>query len=433
MSELLTDDEIQSLMNPDVAEEVPAEKPSIQDFLQAVLTSKNGISDLNLSVGRPPHLSVDGELESTPLWEEPLRPADTAAFAKYLMGRRPDLEAKIRETGSCDCSHTLPSGVRTRVNVFKVRSAFAVVMRKLPGRIPTFEDLHLPKVLAEIPALQNGLVLVTGATGSGKSTTMASILDRINSTRALHIVALEDPIEFVHPHKQSTVNQRELGRDFSEFGQGLRSALRQGPQVIFVGEIRDRETLETTLKAAETGHLVLSTMHTIDAGQTINRITGMFPAEEFPVIAYRLSQVLRFVVAQRLLPRVGGGRIAVREIMGNDLRVQELIRSGENGKRTYHETISASKSKGWTTFDHHIVSLLAKGLITDEVATAYASNAAVLNRERDRLHSKQGLDTSGLGDLEMASRKLEKQRPEFMSMKEIAPKRGPKSPRRKKG
>jgi len=421
MTDILTDEEIASLMNPAAAEQPVEPGPNVEEFLQAVLTSKAGISDINLSVGRPPQLAVHGVLESTPLWERPLRPSDTAAFAKYLMRGRPNLEAQIRRTGSCDCSHSLPNGVRTRVNVFKVRSAFAVVMRLLPAKMPTFKSLGLPKILTEVPKLQHGLVLVTGATGSGKSTTMAALIDAINATRAVHVITLEDPIEFLHRHKMSTVNQRELGMDFSEYGQGLRSALRQGPKVIFVGEIRDRETVEIALKASETGHLVLSTMHTIDAGQTINRITGMFPGEDLPVIAYRLSQVVRFIVGQRLLPKVGGGQIAAREIMANNLRIQELIRHGENAERTYRGVIADNYGRGWMTFDQNIVGLLAKGLVTEDIAITYASDPSFIRREYDRIQARQGVDTSGLGELEMLDSDPMKDRHGFNSPEEVAP------------
>jgi twitching motility protein PilT len=428
MTEILTDEEIASLMNPEATAEVVDNRPNVEEFLQALLTSKSGISDVNLSVGRPPQLCVHGTLESSPLWDKPLSAADTAAFAKYLMRGRPILDAQLRSTGSCDCSHSLPNGVRMRVNVFKVRSAFAVVMRLLPASIPTFKALGLPKVLTEVPKLQHGLVLVTGATGSGKSTTMAAIVDAINATRAVHIITLEDPIEFVHPHKLSTVNQRELGMDFSEYSQGLRSALRQGPKVIFVGEIRDRETVEIALKASETGHLVLSTMHTIDAGQTINRITGMFPTEDLPIVSYRLSQTLRFIVGQRLLPKVDGGRVAAREIMGNNLRIQELIRHGENPDRTFRGVIGDNYRSGWMTFDQNIVGLLAKGLITEDVAITFASDPSFIRREHDRILAKKGVDTSSLGELEMARDPVQERRG-YNSPEDVAPSQPPRRPR----
>jgi twitching motility protein PilT len=400
----------------------------IEEFLQAVLTSDSDISDVNLSVGKSPQVEISGKLESTQLWPAKLTAADTTAFAKYLIGDRKDLGTTIRETGSCDCSHSLPNGIRTRVNIFTVRDRFAIVMRVLATDIPTFESLNLPQTLTQIPELKSGLVLMTGPTGSGKSTMLAALVDRVNSTRPVHIITLEDPVEFLHPHKLGTMNQREMGTDYYEYAHGLRAALRQSPKVIFVGEIRDRETVEITLKAAETGHLVLSTLHTIDAGQTINRLVGMFPREEETLIRYRLAQILRFVVAQRLLPKSGGGRVAALEIMGTDLRVQELIRNGEEPNKTFYDVIGSSTAKGWQTFDQHLVSLLAQDIITEEVATAYASNKSVMNKEQDRIKSKQGRETSNLGELSMLNAKTDERDRPHMNPGDIMPKRAAAKP-----
>ncbi|MEM7264279.1 MAG: type IV pilus twitching motility protein PilT, partial [Planctomycetota bacterium] len=259
------------------------------------------------------------------------------------------------------------------------------------------------------PKLVNGLVLVTGATGSGKSTTLAALIDRINETRAVHVVTLEDPVEFVHRHQLATVNQRELGSDFFEFADGLRAALRQAPKVILVGEMRDRETLEIGLKAAETGHLVLSTLHTVDAGQTISRITGMFQERERDLIRSRLSEVLRYVVGQRLLPREDGGRVAALEIMGSSLRSRELIQNGETLEKTFYQVIADTRPHGWQTFDQHILDLYEQRIVSEEVAKTYASDRSIMNREIDRVRHSRGEDTSGLGELEMVQSMKRKQ------------------------
>ncbi|MFQ5503245.1 MAG: type IV pilus twitching motility protein PilT [Planctomycetota bacterium] len=377
------------------------------------------------------------ELEATGIvGEKPLTPEDTASIARAIIGDKDQLMEALETRGSCDCSHQLPDGTRTRVNIFKVKGCHAIVMRALPTEIPGFEELALPEILAEIAALKTGLAVVTGPTGSGKSTTMAAIIDRINRTRPVHIVTLEDPIEFLHPHKLGTLNQRELGTDFHAFADGLRAALRQAPKVIFVGEIRDRESIEIALKAAETGHLVLSTLHTIGAGQTVNRIVGMFDFEEERLVRSRLSQVLRFVVGQRLLPKKKGGRVASLEIMASDLRVQELITNGEGDGKTYYDVIQAARSKGWQTFDQHIVELLDQDLITEEVAMAYASDSSVMHRERDKIRVKRGQETSEIGDLEMASHTPKHTAPEHSSPSAISPDRrsaGAFSKFRKKG
>jgi twitching motility protein PilT len=240
------------------------------------------VSDINFSVGRPPQIEVDGVLRPVAVLgeSETLTASDTEELAAQLVGDNQALRESLEKTGACDCAYTAPDGHRFRANVFTARGQRAIVLRALPTRIPSLESLHLPPVLGEIAKLTNGLALVTGATGSGKSTTLAAVIDNVNATRGVHVVTLEDPIEFTHPHKKATINQRELGSDFPTFAHGLKSALRQAPKVILVGEMRDRETVEIALKASETGHLVLSTLHTVDAGQTINRIVGLFEGAE---------------------------------------------------------------------------------------------------------------------------------------------------------
>jgi twitching motility protein PilT len=285
------------------------------------------------------------------------------------------------------------------VNIFAQRGNYSVVLRKLETRIPTCEDLNLPEAFYKMAEEKNGIILVTGATGSGKSTSLAAVLDRINEAKSVHIVTLEDPVEFSHPHKKATFNQREMGNDFDTFANGLRAALRQAPKVILVGEMRDRETVEIGLSAAETGHLVVSTLHTVDAGQTINRILGMFSSEEETQIRIRLADTVRWIVCQRLLPKVGGGRVAAFEIMGSNMRTKDTILHGESEGKTYSEIITASKAFGMITFDDYIVELYQKELITEETARAYASNKGVVGRGIDSVKSTKGEKTTELGKL----------------------------------
>jgi twitching motility protein PilT len=267
--------------------------------------------------------------------------------------------------------------------------------------IPSIDDLKLPPQFAKAAEEKNGLILVTGATGSGKSTTLAALLNKMNEEKSIHIITLEDPVEFVHPHKKSTFNQRELGSDFDAFSSGLRAALRQRPKVILVGEMRDRETVEIGLSAAETGHLVLSTLHTVDAGQTINRIVGMFSQEEEHQIRRRLADTVRWIICQRLLPKVGGGRVALLEIMTSNLRVKDTIINGETEDKTFYEIITNGDAYGMWTFDQHIMKLYQEGLITEENALAYASRKAVVGRGLDTLKAAKGEKTTDIDELNM--------------------------------
>ncbi|MBI5853222.1 MAG: PilT/PilU family type 4a pilus ATPase [Planctomycetes bacterium] len=376
-------------------------RAELDKVLLAMLATGERVSDINFSPGRPPQMEVDSQLVAYDKLGV-LTAEKTKKIAELILAENADLLADLELKGSCDCSLQIPDGPRFRVNVFKVDGACAIVLRSLPTTIPTLESLKLPEALRKLPELKNGLVLVTGGTGSGKSTTLAAVIDAINSTRAVHIVTLEDPIEFKHPHKQGTINQRELGKDFKEFADGLRAALRQAPKVILVGEMRDRMTVEIAMKAAETGHLVLSTLHTIDAGQTINRIVGMFEASESSLVRGRLAQMVRYVVGQRLLPKEGGGRIAALEIMGNDTRVREIIAEGEHKERTYAKIIAESRSFGWQTFDQHIADLFEAGLVSTDIALAYATDRAEVRRQLDQRIAKRGQSTSDIGNLEMA-------------------------------
>ncbi|MBF0275808.1 MAG: PilT/PilU family type 4a pilus ATPase, partial [Nitrospinae bacterium] len=305
------------------------------------------------------------------------------------------------ETGSCDLSYFIQGKARFRVNVFSQKANYSIILRKLETVIPSLAQLNMPDVFQEVAKEKNGLVLVTGATGSGKSTTLAALLNEMNENKSIHIVTLEDPVEFVHPHKKATFNQRELGQDCDSFSNGLRAALRQAPKVILVGEMRDKETVEIGLAASETGHLLLSTLHTVDAGQTINRIVGMFDKEEEQQIRIRLSETVRYIICQRLVPKIGGGRVAILEIMGTNLRVKDSILNGESEGKTFYEIIEASASYGWQTFDMALTQAFGKGLITEENAMAYASRKAVVGRNLDKIKAERGEKTTDIENLSM--------------------------------
>src|SRR6266699_4547726 len=327
--------------------------PDLDKILSAMLHTHPGISDLNFSVGHPLQVESFGELK-TALIDPPienLTPYQTEQIALALMQGDRRLMYDYLSGGSCDLSYSLSDEARFRVNIFRQRGNFAIVLRRLEATVPTLETLHLPVIFREIAKEKTGLVLVTGATGSGKTTTLAAMLNEINETQPVHVVTLEDPIEFVHPCLKATFNQRELGQDFNTYPNGLRAALRQAPKVILVGEMRDRATVEIALSAAETGHLVFSTLHTIDAGQTINRVLGLFEPDEQDQIRYRLSDTLRWVISQRLAPCMAGGRYPLLEIMGANLRTKESIMQGEAEGKSFYEIIDASQTFGWRTFD----------------------------------------------------------------------------------
>jgi twitching motility protein PilT len=376
-------------------------KADIDNILRRMLESHDNVSDLNFTVAKPPQVDVVGEL--TPVVLDPhlekLTPFQTETLALHLMQRDRRLSQQLISQGSCDCSYALIGEARFRVNVFQQRNSYSIVLRKLSAQIRTIDDLKLPPVFHHMAQEKNGLILVTGATGSGKSTTLASLIDEMNQTKAIHIVTLEDPIEFVHRHKNATVNQRELGSDFDTFGNGLRAALRQAPKVILVGEMRDRETVEIALSAAETGHLVLSTLHTIDAGQTINRILGMFDKDEEKLVRIRLADTLRWIVSQRLLAGVSGGRVAALEIMGMNLRVKDSVLNGESEGKTFYEIIEAAEAFGMQTFDRSIIRLFQDGLIAEDTALAYASHKSVVRRGIDDIKKKHGLVTTDIHEL----------------------------------
>lgn len=375
----------------------------VKALISQMMSVSEGISDLNFTVGRLPQVEIYGELKAVKVGglDSPLTPAHTEALARGLIDGNENLIQALNEHGSVDSAYDLDDGRRFRVAIFKAKGNHSIVLRSLPSEIPDFDELGLPEILKEVAELRNGLMLVTGGTGSGKSTTLAAIIDRINQTRAVHIVTLEDPVEFAHSHKKATINQRELAQDFGTFADGLKAALRQAPKVILVGEMRDQETIEIALKAAETGHLVLSTLHTIDAGQTINRMVGVFDVAEQKQVRSRLAQTLRFVVCQRLLPRVEGGRVAALEIMGNSLRSRELMLNDEDADKTFYQVIAEARAYGWQTFDQHIVDLFEHNQITEEAAKAYCSDISTVSRALDAIRAERGEETSDIGELQM--------------------------------
>ncbi|MDX1777061.1 MAG: PilT/PilU family type 4a pilus ATPase, partial [Desulfobulbales bacterium] len=330
-----------------------------------------------------------------------LTPFQTEVAALNLIQGNKRLLDDLAVHGSCDLSHSLGNKARFRVNIFTQQNHLSICMRKMEASIPTINSLNLPTAFNDMTKEINGFILVTGATGSGKSTTLAAICDKINKERMVHVVTLEDPIEFVHPHKKCTFNQRELGNDFDTFANGLRAALRQAPKVILVGEMRDRETMEIGLSAAETGHLVMSTLHTVDSGQTINRILGFFDQDEQPQVRNRLIDTIRYVICQRLLPKEGGDRVAAFEIMANNLRVRDLILNGETEDRTFYDVIEDGSGLGMQTFDQHILELYEHGLISEETAKIYGSRKSAIGRGLDRIKAARGESTSGITGLTM--------------------------------
>jgi len=376
-------------------------KAELDYILGTMLDSHKDVSDLNFTVEKPMQVEAYGEL--SPVAFEPpierLTPFQSEMIALEILNRNRRLTDDLIITGSCDCSYSLGHKARFRVNVFTQRGHYTIILRKLTTDIPTLAQLNMPPVFHKMTKEKTGLILVTGATGSGKSTTLAALLNELNETKPIHIVTLEDPVEFVHPQRKATFNQREMGSDFSTFAAGLRAALRQAPKVILVGEMRDRETVEIGLAAAETGHVVMSTLHTINAGQTIDRIVGMFDQEEHHQIRIRLAETLRWVVSQRLLPKIGGGRVAALEIMGNSLRVKDSVEHGEAEGKTFYEIIEASATFGWKTFDMAVLELYDNGLVTEETALLYCSNKGVVSRGIDKIKKVKGQATTNIDGL----------------------------------
>lgn len=379
------------------------QKTELDFILGTMLEAHADVSDLNFTVNKSLQVEASGEL--IPVESEPelsnLTPFQTESVALNLLGGSHKLFMDLFKHGSCDSSYTLEGRARFRVNIFAQRGNYSIVLRKLNTEIPTLDELEMPEIFKTAAKEKTGLILVTGATGSGKSTTLAAMLNLINETKSIHVITLEDPVEFVHPQKRATFNQRELGSDFDSFSNGLRAALRQAPKVILVGEMRDRATVEIALTAAETGHLVLSTLHTIDAGQTINRILGMFEPEEQDQVRVRMADTLRYVVSQRLAPKIGGGRQALLEIMGSGLRTKETIVQGESEGKSFYEIMEASETFGWQTFDKAVVDAYDRGQITEESALLYCTKRGVVTRMLDNLKKMRGEAMSDFSDLRM--------------------------------
>ena len=347
--------------------------------IDTMLSSGKGISDLIFSPGRPPQVEQHGDLTPVAIPELPsLQPVDIARIARDLIAGNDQALRTLKEQGACDFAYSLPQRSRFRVNVFRQRGTYAVVMRVIATRIPTLADLHLPAVLAETATLKNGIVLVTGPTGSGKSSTLAAVIDLINDTRAEHILTIEDPVEFLHIHKKGTVHQRELHSDTPTFALALRAALRQAPKVILVGEMRDRETIEIALTAAETGHLVFSTLHTIDASKTVERIVGAFEAGDQQTVRTRLAASFRYFISQRLLPKKDGGRIAVLEVLKSTMRTREYIEKGETEGKSLLDAMRDGELDGMQHFDGEIEKLIRDRTISFATGMLYATNAGNL-------------------------------------------------------
>jgi twitching motility protein PilT len=370
------------MSNPNTPDAQPNTPPPLNFIavLRQMLKTSDKVSDLIFSPGRPPQIELAGKLLPVKFpGLEKLTPAHTASMAKLIIGNHHSATETLEKSGSADLSFSAPGEARFRVNIFKQRGTYAIVMRVIPTNPPNFNDFDLPQQLKQIVDIKNGIVLVTGPTGSGKSSTLAAIIDLINETKYYHVVTIEDPIEFLHAHKNCTIHQRELHSDTPSFAIALRAALRQAPKVILVGEMRDKETIEVALEAAETGHLVLSTLHTIDASKTIDRIIGVFPKNEERVIRTRIAQSFRFIVSQRLIPRPDGkGRVAAIEILKSTMRTREYIEKGESDGKSLIDAMEQGDQEGMQTFDGVIENMVRTGVLTQESAMPYATNAGNL-------------------------------------------------------
>jgi twitching motility protein PilT len=377
-------------------------REELDAILDAMLNSADErASDLVFVVGKPPQIEQDGQLIALEMDgpDSVLQPAHIQQMADLLIDSNDRLRDEFAKNGSCDGSYAIADRARFRVNIYKQNGEQAIVMRRLQSKVPSLAELKLPLVFCEMIKEKTGIVFITGGTGMGKTTTLAAMLNELNQTQKIHIVTLEDPIEFLHTQHMATFSQRELGKDFPNFAIGLRAALRQAPKVILVGEIRDRESMEIALTASETGHLVFSTLHTINAGQTVNRILGMFSKNEEKQVRERLAETLRYVVSQRLVSKVGGGRLLVTEIMGSSLRTRETLIYGEGENRTFLEIIEAGDIHGWHSFDQSLIKAYEAGQITDETAIIYATHKTKMRRDIDmskKLRSKSVEGSSGL-------------------------------------
>jgi twitching motility protein PilT len=371
------------------AQSTPVQVPPAQrkfdtaQLITAMLKAHGHVSDLIFSPGRAPQIEVSGQLvELRFKGIECLSAQDTDNIARDLMGKNEHPIGKLEQEGSADLSYGVAGVGRFRVNIFRQRGSLAVVMRVIPDRIPGFEELNLPPKLRDLVQLRNGIVLVTGPTGSGKSSTLAAVIDMMNTEKAFHILTIEDPIEFLHKHKKATIHQRELHSDTPTFALALRAALRQAPKVILVGEMRDRETIEIALEASETGHLVLSTLHTIDAAKTVERIVGAFPMSDQQGVRNRLSKAFRYILSQRLLPRKDGkGRVAVIEILVSTMRTREYVEKGETEGKSLLDAMRDGDTEGMQHFDGEIEKMIRSGTISMETGLAFSTNAGNLRLE----------------------------------------------------
>jgi twitching motility protein PilT len=368
------------------------DKATVDALLTGMVQSEKGISDLLFLEGKPPLVEAYGQLHDFPIDtpDSVLTGRVIEEITEHLIAGNQRLLTTFSATGSCDTSYEIVGVVRLRVNIYKQNGRHAIVMRRFPSTIPTLEKLGLPPVFREMVTEKNGIILMTGAAGSGKTTTLAALINELNQTQSIHILTLEDPIEFLHPHGRAAISQRELGKDFPTFADGLRVALRQAPKVILVGEIRDRETMEIALTASETGHLVLSTLHTVNAGQTISRIVGFFRREEEEQIRQRLSETVRYIVSQRLVSQLNGRRLLVTELLGSNLRSRETIRYGESDARFFRDIIEAGSTLGWHTFDQSLIRAHEAGLISEETALTYCTNKSKMRQVLDQFRKQQG-------------------------------------------
>jgi twitching motility protein PilT len=361
----------------------------IDQLLSAMIATKEGVSDLIFTVGKPPMIEAHGRLEEFPVEPEPAFGGnEVASLVDQFINGDERLRQDLANWGSCDCSYALKDIARFRINIFKQSGHQAIVMRKLQSEVPTLKALGLPPIFEEMIKEKNGIIFVTGATGMGKTTTLAAMLNELNQTQHIHIITLEDPIEFLHQHHRAIFHQRELGKDFPDFARGLRAALRQAPKVILVGEVRDRETMEIAMTASETGHVVFATLHTINAGQSIKRILGMFSKDEEQLLRQRLAETVRYIVSQRLVNKIGGGRHLVTEIMGSNLSTREAITYGEKEDRSFQDIIEASKAFGWHSFDQELITAYENGLITQETAVLHCTLKNKMRRDLETVNNR---------------------------------------------
>ena len=385
------------------------DKEKLDNLMEAMIQSSDGISDLLFIAGRPMQVELDGELQPFvhELGQAELTSDFIESLARVMINNNPRMLRDLKENGSCDCGYTLKSACRFRVNVYMEDGNYAMVMRHLKPLVPTFDTLNLGPAFREIIKEQNGIIFVTGGTGMGKTTTIAAMLNEINKTRSVHILTLEDPIEFVLSPIKASFSQRELGRDFYNFHTGMRAAMREAPKIIFIGEIRDRETMEIVLSAGETGHLVFSTLHTTSAAATINRVTGMFGSDEETQVRERLAGSMRYVISQRLVPAISGGRLLVTEMMGSNLRSREAILLGEDEGRHLDDIIEAGGPYGWHTFEQSLIRAFEQDLITDETAMLYCSNKMKMIQRLDSVPVKKPRRSSAADPALLASLRMQ--------------------------